>query len=165
MQLQYPPNFITINPKKSKNCHPFMKIIIINGPNLNLLGTREPKLYGNQTFTSYFETLKNNYPTLQLNYFQSNNEGQIIDKIHETGFNYQGIILNPGAYTHTSIAIADAILAIQTPVIEVHISNIFAREAFRHQSYISPVSKGCIIGLGLNGYELALQYLIKIQTI
>ena len=134
-----------------------MKIAIINGPNLNLLGKREPEVYGNETFDSFLETLKNKYPTLELSYFQSNIEGELIDKIQEVGFTYDGIILNAAAYTHTSVGIGDAVKAIITPVIEVHISNTFARETFRHQSFISPNAKGIIIGFGLKSYELALQ--------
>lgn len=132
-----------------------MKIIIINGPNLNLLGKREPEVYGSQTFNDYFQILKNKFSSVTFDYFQSNIEGEIIDKIQETGYNYNGIILNAGAYTHTSIAIGDCIKAITTPVIEVHISNTFSREDFRHQSYISPVAKGVILGFGLQSYELA----------
>lgn len=134
-----------------------MKIIIINGPNLNLLGKREPSLYGNQTFEEYYSILKSKHPLVQLSYFQSNIEGEIISKIQETGFSYDGIILNAAAYTHTSIGIGDAIKAITTPVIEVHISNTYAREEFRHTSFIAPNAKGIIIGFGLNSYELALQ--------
>jgi 3-dehydroquinate dehydratase-2 len=134
-----------------------MKIAIINGPNLNLLGKREPEVYGNETFDSFLETLKNKYPTLELSYFQSNIEGELIDKIQEVGFTYDGVILNAAAYTHTSVGIGDAVKAIITPVIEVHISNTFARETFRHQSFISPNAKGIIIGFGLKSYELALQ--------
>ncbi|WP_284651318.1 type II 3-dehydroquinate dehydratase [Flavobacterium terrisoli] len=134
-----------------------MKIAIINGPNLNLLGKREPEVYGNTTFESFFENLKTKYPSLDLNYFQSNIEGELIDKIQEVGFSYDGIILNAAAYTHTSVGIGDAVKAITTPVIEVHISNTFARETFRHQSFISPNAKGIIIGFGLKSYELALQ--------
>jgi 3-dehydroquinate dehydratase II len=134
-----------------------MKIAIINGPNLNLLGKREPEVYGNTTFESFFENLKSKYPTLELSYFQSNIEGELIDKIQEVGFTYDGIILNAAAYTHTSVGIGDAVKAIITPVIEVHISNTFARETFRHQSFISPNAKGIIIGFGLKSYELALQ--------
>jgi len=133
-----------------------MKIIIINGPNLNLLGKRQPEIYGNQDFESYFHFLQNIYKNIELSYYQSNIEGEIINKLHEIGFDYQGIILNAGAYTHTSIAIADAIKAISTPVIEVHISNTFSRENFRHQSYISQVSQGVIIGFGLKSYQLAI---------
>jgi 3-dehydroquinate dehydratase-2 len=134
-----------------------MKIIIINGPNLNLLGKREPEVYGNQTFEDYFETLKNKFPQIELHYFQSNIEGELITKIQDVGFSYDGIVLNAGAYTHTSIGIGDAIKAITTPVVEVHISNTFSRESFRHQSYISPNSKGIIIGFGLKSYDLGLQ--------
>ena len=133
-----------------------MNIIIINGPNLNLLGKREPEVYGSKTFESYFEELKANYPNVSLDYFQSNIEGELIGKIQEVGFTYDGIILNAAAYTHTSIGIGDAVKAITTPVVEVHISNTFSREDFRHQSYISPNAKGVIIGFGLKSYELAL---------
>jgi 3-dehydroquinate dehydratase-2 len=135
----------------------FMKIIIINGPNLNLLGKREPEVYGNETFESYFEKLKLQFSNITLEYFQSNIEGEIISKIQEVGFTYNGIVLNAGAYTHTSIGIGDAVKAVTTPVIEVHISNTFSRESFRHQSYISPNAKGIIIGFGLESYELALR--------
>ena len=134
-----------------------MKIIIINGPNLNLLGKREPEVYGNSTFESYLETLNTEFPKVTLDYYQSNIEGEIISKLQETGFSYDGIILNAGAYTHTSIGIGDAVKAITTPVVEVHISNTFSRESFRHQSYISPNAKGIIIGFGLQSYKLALQ--------
>lgn len=134
-----------------------MKIIIINGPNLNLLGKREPDVYGSQTFEDYFETLKSKFTQIELHYFQSNIEGELITKIQDIGFSYDGIILNAGAYTHTSIGIGDAIKAITTPVVEVHISNTFSRESFRHQSYISPNSKGIIIGFGLKSYDLGLQ--------
>lgn len=134
-----------------------MKIIIINGPNLNLLGKREPEVYGNETFESYFEKLQVQFPTVTLEYFQSNIEGEIISKIQEIGFDYDGIVLNAGAYTHTSIGIGDTIKSITTPVVEVHISNTFSRESFRHQSYISPNAKGIIIGFGLKSYELALK--------
>lgn len=138
-----------------------MKIIIINGPNLNLLGKREPEVYGSETFESFFNQLKIAFPQLELSYFQSNIEGELIDKIQEVGFSYDGIILNAAAYTHTSIGISDAVKAIQTPVIEVHISNTFARESFRHQSFISPNAKGIIIGFGLQSYNLALQSFLK----
>lgn len=138
-----------------------MKILIINGPNLNLLGKREPEIYGSQTFELYFEELKAKYPIIELSYFQSNSEGALIDKLHETGFSYDGIILNGGAYTHTSIAIADAIAAIKTPVVEVHISNVYAREEFRHHSYFSRNCKGVIVGLGIDGYRLALESFLK----
>lgn len=134
-----------------------MKIIIINGPNLNLLGQREPEVYGTTTFKDYFKLLQEQYPNIELYYYQSNIEGEIIDKIQQTGFQYHGIILNAGGYTHTSVAIADAVKAVTTPVVEVHISNTFSRETFRHQSYISPVAKGVIIGFGLKSYSLALQ--------
>ncbi len=134
-----------------------MKILILNGPNLNLLGRREPLIYGNLTFDQFFETLKKNYADVELSYFQSNVEGEIINKLHEVGFSYDGIILNAGAYTHTSIAIGDAIKGIETPVIEVHISNVYGREEFRHVSYIAPNAKGVIAGFGLQSYELALE--------
>ena len=136
------------------------KIIIINGPNLNLLGKREPEIYGSLTFIEFLETIKEKYPNVELDYFQSNIEGELIDKIQKVGFYYDGIVLNAAAYTHTSIGIGDAIKAIETPVIEVHISNTFSREEFRHQSYISPVAKGVILGFGLQSYELAIQSFI-----
>ncbi|MFM2290269.1 MAG: hypothetical protein RIS29_82 [Bacteroidota bacterium] len=131
------------------------RIQIINGPNLNLLGKREPTVYGSQTFEAYYEELKTVFPELELSYFQSNHEGAIIDKIHEIGFDFDAIVLNAGAYTHTSVAIADAIRSVTTPVIEVHISNVFKREAFRHHSYLSEACKGCIVGMGLDSYRLA----------
>ena len=134
-----------------------MKISIINGPNLNLLGKREPEIYGNQNFETFFEELKTKFPLVELSCYQSNVEGEIINKLQEVGFSYDGIILNAGAYTHTSIAIGDCVKAITTPVIEVHISNTFSRETFRHQSYISPNAKGVIIGFGLQSYTLAIQ--------
>jgi 3-dehydroquinate dehydratase-2 len=134
-----------------------MKIIIINGPNLNLLGKREPEIYGSQTFEDYLKDLKVKFPQIELEYYQSNIEGEIITKIQDVGFSYDGIVLNAGAYTHTSIGIGDAIKAINTPVVEVHISNTFSRESFRHQSYISPNAKGIIIGFGLESYDLGLQ--------
>jgi len=137
-----------------------MKIIIINGPNLNLLGKREPEVYGNETFESYFEKLQIQFPNATLEYFQSNIEGEIISKLQETGFSYDGIVLNAGAYTHTSIGIGDAVKAITTPVVEVHISNTFARESFRHQSYISPNAKGVIIGFGLESYEFGVRVFV-----
>lgn len=137
-----------------------MKVIIVNGPNLNLLGKREPEVYGSQTFEDYFELLKNRFPEIELHYFQSNIEGELITKIQEVGFSYDGIILNAGAYTHTSIGIGDAIKAVTTPVVEVHISNTFSRESFRHQSYISPNARGIIIGFGLKSYDLGLQSLL-----
>lgn len=138
-----------------------MKIIIINGPNLNLLGKREPHIYGTKTFEEYFEELQDAFPNIELEYFQSNSEGALIDKIHEVGFSYDGIVINAGAYTHTSIAIADAIGGVTTPVIEVHISNIHAREAFRHHSWLASKCQGSIVGLGLKGYNLAISYFIK----
>ena len=134
-----------------------MQILLLNGPNLNLLGQRETSIYGNQDFDSFFKELKAQFPTLQLDYFQSNVEGEIINKLQEAGFSYDGIVLNAGAYTHTSVAIGDCVKAITTPVIEVHISNTFSRETFRHQSYISPNAKGVIIGFGLQSYTLAIQ--------
>ena len=134
-----------------------MKICIINGPNLNLLGKREPEIYGSQTFEDYLAILKSKFPEVKLTYFQSNIEGELIGKIQELGFSYDGIILNAGAYTHTSIGIGDAIKAITTPVVEVHISNTFSRETFRHQSYISGNAKGVILGFGMKSYELAIQ--------
>jgi len=137
-----------------------MRIIIINGPNLNLLGKREPEVYGNQTFEDYLKILQDKYANLEVSYFQSNIEGALIDKLHETGFSYDGIILNAGAYTHTSIGLGDAVKGIETPVVEVHISNIMEREDFRHVSYISPNAKGCIFGFGLQGYDLAIDSLI-----
>jgi len=137
-----------------------MKLIIINGPNLNLLGKREPDIYGSQSFEDYFQVLQNKYNEIELEYFQSNSEGILIDKLHEVGFSYDGIILNGGAYSHTSIAIADALAAIKTPSVEVHISNIHSREEFRHHSYFTKNCIGIISGLGLKGYELALQYFI-----
>jgi 3-dehydroquinate dehydratase-2 len=133
-----------------------VKIIIINGPNLNLLGKREEEIYGKISFEDYFISLKEKFPKLILEYFQSNIEGEIINKLHKVGFNYDGIILNAAGYTHTSVAIADAIKSIQTPVVEVHISNILSRETFRHNSLIAPNCKGSIFGFGLKGYELAI---------
>ena len=133
------------------------KLIIINGPNLNLLGMREPEIYGNQTFEDYLDILKSKFKTVTIDYFQSNIEGELIDKIQDVGFSYDGIILNAAAYTHTSVGIGDAIKAITTPAVEVHISNTFSREEFRHQSYISPNAKGVILGFGLKSYELAIE--------
>lgn len=138
-----------------------MKIIIINGPNLNLLGKREPEIYGNQSFEAYFKDLECKFPEIELHYFQSNIEGELITKIQEVGYSYDGIVLNAAAYTHTSIGIGDAVKAIETPVIEVHISNTFSRESFRHQSYISPNASGVIIGFGMMSYDLALKSFIK----
>lgn len=137
------------------------RIQIINGPNLNLLGKREPGVYGNQSFEAYYEDLKKQFAEVKLFYFQSNVEGEIIDKIHETGFDFDGIVLNAGAYTHTSVAIADAIRSVKTPVVEVHISNVFKRESFRHHSYLSEACKGCIVGFGMNSYSLGVQALIQ----
>lgn len=136
------------------------EIHIINGPNLNLLGRRQPDLYGNQSFEAFFEALQKQYAEHRLFYYQSNHEGELIDYLHQVGFAAVGLILNAGAYTHTSIALADAVAAIAAPVVEVHISNIHAREAFRRQSYLSAVCKGSIVGLGLEGYRLALEYLL-----
>ncbi len=138
-----------------------MKILLINGPNLNLLGKREPGIYGNQTFEEYFTALQNQFSEIELSYFQSNIEGELITKIQEADDSFDGIILNAAAYTHTSIGIGDAIKAIQTPVIEVHISNTFGREEFRHQSYISPNAKGVILGFGMQSYELAIHSFLK----
>ncbi|WP_274971838.1 type II 3-dehydroquinate dehydratase [Zunongwangia profunda] len=134
-----------------------MKLLIINGPNLNLLGTREPEIYGNQTFKEYFDDLQKKFEKIKLSYFQSNIEGEIIDMLHDARKEFDGVILNAAAYTHTSVAIADAIKAIETPVVEVHISNTHARESFRHKSYLSPVVKGVILGFGLKSYDLAIQ--------
>ena len=134
-----------------------MKILILNGPNLNLLGRREPSVYGNRSFDEYFQVLQKRYAKHELEYFQSNSEGEIISKIHQVGFDYDGIVLNAGAYTHTSIAIADAIRAVHTPVVELHISNVYAREEYRHRSMIAPACRGCICGFGLKGYDLAIE--------
>ena len=134
-----------------------MKIMILNGPNLNLLGKREPEVYGKKSFEDYLEELKGKFPEVQLDYFQSNVEGEIINKLQETGFSYDGIILNAASYTHTSVGIGDAVKAIDTPVVEVHISNTMQREEYRHISYVSPGAKGVILGFGLNSYELALR--------
>ncbi|MGI4021082.1 MAG: type II 3-dehydroquinate dehydratase [Janthinobacterium lividum] len=134
-----------------------MKIQIINGPNLNLLGVREPSVYGNASFTDYFLELQQRFPEIEFSYFQSNKEGELIDKIHEVGFDYDGIVLNAGAYTHTSIALGDAIAAVKTPVVEVHISNVHKRETFRHHSFLSANCKGVILGFGLNSYRLAVE--------
>lgn len=138
-----------------------MKIQIINGPNLNLLGKREPETYGSESFESYFEKIKSRFPSVSLQYFQSNVEGEIINQIHKVGFDFDGIVLNAGAYTHTSIAIHDAIGGVKTPVVEVHISNIYAREEFRHKSLITSKCKGLITGFGLEGYAMAIQYFVK----
>ncbi len=138
-----------------------MKIQIINGPNLNLLGKREPDIYGNEAFDTVFEKLKQRFKSAELFYFQSNVEGEIINKLHEVGFDYRGVVLNAGAYTHTSIAIHDAIGAIKTPVVEVHISNVYAREEFRHKSLITSKCAGLITGFGLEGYAMAIGHLIN----
>ena len=134
-----------------------MKLIIINGPNLNLLGKREPEIYGSKTFEEFFKELQLKYKELEISYFQSNIEGEIIDKLHEVGFDCDGVILNAAAYTHTSVGIGDAVKGITTPVVEVHISNIHAREEFRQHSYISPNASGVLFGFGLKGYDLAIQ--------
>lgn len=136
------------------------KLLIVNGPNLNLLGKREPEIYGSQTFEDYLQVLKTKFPEVNIEYYQSNVEGELINKIHEVGFSYDGIILNAGAYTHTSVAIGDAVKGIETPVVEVHISNTFSREEIRHQSYISANAKGVILGFGMQSYELAIQSLV-----
>jgi len=134
-----------------------MKILILNGPNLNLLGTREPSIYGKTSFSDFLLELKSKFPSVQIEHFQSNIEGELINKIHEVGFFYDGIVFNAGAYSHTSIALADAIKAISTPVVEVHISNTAQRESYRHKSYLSAVCRGTIVGFGLNSYTLAVQ--------
>ena len=141
-----------------------MKIAIINGPNLNLLGTREPGIYGSQTFETFFTGLKERYPQVEFVYFQSNVEGELINELQRVGFTYDGVIMNPGGYTHTSVAIGDAIAALASPVIEVHISNIFSREEFRKISHVSAKSVGVISGLGLKGYELAVAYFSGMQA-
>ncbi len=135
-----------------------MKLLILNGPNLNLLGIREPGIYGNDSMDSYLETLRNLFPDVEIEYFQSNVEGEMIDKMQEVGFSYDGIILNAGAYTHTSVALHDCIRAIKTPVIEVHLSNVHAREDFRHKSMISSACKGVICGFGMESYRLAVSH-------
>ncbi|MBX9785627.1 MAG: type II 3-dehydroquinate dehydratase [Chitinophagaceae bacterium] len=137
-----------------------MKIAIINGPNLNLLGKREPEVYGHQTFEEYFETLKAKFPSVAFQYYQSNVEGELINELQRVGFEVDGIVLNPGGYTHTSVALGDCIAAIKAPVVEVHISNVHAREEFRKISHLSAKSKGSIIGLGMKGYELAVIFLM-----
>ena len=139
-----------------------MKILIMNGPNLNLLGVREPGIYGDSSFESYLPMLKEWYPEVDLEYFQSNIEGEMIDKLQEVGFSYDGVVLNAGAYTHTSVALADCIKAITTPVIEIHISNVHQREEFRHHSYLSPVCKGVICGFGLDSYRLGIDALVNL---
>lgn len=141
-----------------------MKIIIVNGPNLNLLGKREPEVYGNQTFEDYFSILQFKFKDVQLEYYQSNIEGEIIGKLQEVGFSHDGIVLNAASYTHTSVGIGDAVKAIETPVVEVHISNTHKREEFRHISYISPGAKGVILGFGLQSYDLAIQSFLNDNT-
>ncbi|MFS4416813.1 type II 3-dehydroquinate dehydratase [Maribacter sp. 2307ULW6-5] len=141
-----------------------MKIIIINGPNLNLLGKREPEVYGHETFEEYLEQLRSKFKNVELHYFQSNIEGEIISKIQETGFDHDGIVLNAGAYTHTSVGIGDAVKAVANPVVEVHISNTHQRESFRHVSYIAPSAKGVILGFGLLGYDLAITSFINSRS-
>lgn len=138
-----------------------MKILIINGPNLNLLGKREPEIYGSDSFEDFFHRLKGKYTTIDLEYYQSNVEGELINKIHQVGFDYDAILINAGGYTHTSVAISDAIAAVTTPVMEVHISNIYKREEFRHKSIISKECIGMIAGLGLMGYDLGIQYFLN----
>lgn len=138
-----------------------LRILIINGPNLNLLGKREPEIYGKVSFEDYFKKLKKDFPKVKLEYFQSNTEGEIIDKLHKVGFSYDGIVLNAGGYTHSSVSIADAVASIKTPVIEVHISNPYLREKFRHVSLIAPKCKGSLAGLGLEGYRLAIELLTE----
>ena len=138
-----------------------MKLIIINGPNLNLLGVREKSIYGDKSFENFFADVQKKYNKVDLEYFQSNHEGELIDKIHEIGFSYDGIILNAGGLTHTSVALTDAIAGVKTPTIEVHISNIHAREKFRHHSYLTRNCVGMIAGLGLNGYELAIEHFLQ----
>ncbi|MBH45657.1 MAG: 3-dehydroquinate dehydratase [Flavobacteriaceae bacterium] len=140
-----------------------MKIVIINGPNLNLLGTREPGIYGDKTFDEYFEGLKISFPDVEFDYFQSNIEGVLIDTIQKEGFSCDGILVNAAAYTHTSVGIGDAIKAIDAPVVEIHISNTFSREDFRHKSYLSSVVKGIIVGFGLDSYRLGVESLLKIK--
>ncbi|MEH6704797.1 type II 3-dehydroquinate dehydratase [Galbibacter orientalis] len=140
-----------------------MKLIIINGPNLNLLGKREPEIYGSQTFEDYLNLLQQKFKNITIEYYQSNVEGELINKLHEVGFDYDGVILNAGAYTHTSIGIGDAIKGITTPVVEVHISNTFGREEFRHQSYISPNAKGVILGFGMQSYDLAIHSFLNVK--
>ena len=141
-----------------------MKIAIINGPNLNLLGKRETNIYGNQNFDSYLLELKSKFPSVDIHYFQSNIEGELINEMQRVGFSYDGIIINPGGYTHTSVAIGDAVAAIKTPVIEVHISNVQAREDFRKISHVSGKAIGSIVGLGLKGYELAVEYFMSLKA-
>ncbi len=141
-----------------------MKILILNGPNLNLLGRREPDVYGNEGFDTYFQSIAKRFSDIELEYFQSNHEGDLIDKIHDVGFSYDGIVFNAGAYTHTSIALHDAIKAVKTPVVEVHISNVMSREQFRHTSMIAPACKGTIAGFGLDSYRLAIEAIIGMNN-
>ena len=143
-----------------KKCE--MKILVLNGPNLNLLGRREPHIYGSATFEDYLVILQKNYPSVSIEYLQSNHEGVLIDKLHAVGFDtdYVGIVFNAGGFTHTSVAIGDAIAGIKTPVVEVHISNVHARESFRHHSYLSAKAAGIIVGMGLMGYKLAIEFLL-----
>ena len=141
-----------------------MKIMVINGPNLNLLGIREKSVYGNQSFEDYLEQLRKDFSDVEINFFQSNVEGELINKLHQVGFDHQGIILNAGGYTHTSVALADAIAAIKTPVVEVHISNVHAREEYRHKSLISKNCVGVIAGFGLESYKLALHHLFNTKS-
>ncbi len=140
------------------------KILILNGPNLNLLGKREPGIYGNQSFEDYFEILKKTFPDEELHSFQSNHEGALLDKIHETGFSFDGLVINAGAFTHTSVALADALSAVPMPAVEVHISNIHKREEFRQHSFLTSRCHGMICGLGLLGYELAVRYLLDLNA-
>ena len=138
-----------------------MKILVLNGPNLNLLGVREPSVYGDTTFEEYFDQLKAKFKQVDLTYFQSNHEGELVDKLHEVGFDYDGIVFNAGAYTHTSVALTDAISAITTSVVEVHISNVHAREEFRHHSYLSKNCVGVLAGFGLLSYDLGIEYFVS----
>lgn len=140
-----------------------MKIAILNGPNINLIGNREPKIYGNQSFEVFFEQLQKKFNEIELSHFQSNIEGELINKLQEVGYSYDGIILNAAAYTHTSVGIADAIKAIDAPVVEVHISNVWSRESFRHHSMLSPYVKGVIAGFGMQSYELAIQSFLTLS--
>lgn len=140
-----------------------MKILVLNGPNLNLLGVREKDIYGDKSFEAYFEELKTLFPSIEMSYFQSNSEGDLVSKIHEVGFSFDGVVLNAGAYTHTSVALADAIAGVSTPVIEVHISNVARREAFRHVSYIAPKCVGTIAGFGLDSYRLGVEAIIRMN--
>lgn len=138
-----------------------MKILILNGPNLNLIGTREPEVYGTENFDAMMKVWEKQFPQVQLQYFQSNVEGELINKLHEVGFTFDGVIFNPGGYTHTSVALGDAVKSIKTPVVEVHLSHVMKREEFRHISFISPAAAGTISGFGMRGYELAIQSFIK----